>query len=206
MNRHVQAEFRDREPIPAPPRRINVGKYVALAIGGAAIVFAALWIPLKTDLLKNTGAANLNPFAAKEAGKYEARKVSVPVISMDDFIDQSSAGNTIAETTSENTQNTTVPAVETPVAEPESTAVAVAAPQPLTNGNYHIVAGCFMVQENAQRYVEQLGASNVSASIVGQNKAGLYVVSVGSYSSKEEALINLASARSISPEAWLFEN
>ena len=203
VERQVQKEFRDREPIPAPARRINVKKYVALALGGAAIVFAALWIPLKTDLLK-TGSANLNPFAPKEDSRYEARKAGVATISMDDFIEaQASSENIFTDTTAID------PAVDPSIsssAEPESTAVSEAASQPVTSGNYHVVAGCFMVQENAQRYVEQLQAANVAANIIGQNKAGLYVVSIGDYSSKEEALSSLPKARSISSDAWLFRN
>jgi hypothetical protein len=203
LHRHVQKEFRDREPLPAPARkRINVKKYVALALGGAAIVFAALWIPLKTDLLKSSGNASFNIFSSKEAGKYEVRKASVGLISMDDFIEDPAAPASTTYITGP------APATETspPVADPESTAVADPVSQAITNGSYHIVAGCFMVQENAHRFVQQLSEKNVAASIVGQNKAGLYVVSVGSYSSREEALINLSSARALSPEAWLYEN
>lgn len=200
LQKQVQKEFRDREPVPAPARRINIKKYVALALGGAAIVFAALWIPFKTDLLKNSGYANLNPFAPKEAGKYEVRKTSVDVVSMDDFIE----GPAVADNSSVNP----APAAETPVAiaQPESTAVAEPLTAPVNHGNYHVVAGCFMMQDNALRYVEQLQAANVAANIIGKNKAGLYVVSVGDYSSREEALTHLEKARNISPGAWLFEN
>lgn len=204
LQRQVKVNFRDREPVPAPARKINVKKYVALALSGAAIVFAALWIPLKTDLLKNSGYANLNPFGPTEMGKYEIRKSSVSVVSMDDFVEGPADPKEIAV----NSPADTAPAVETTVlvAQPESTAVTTPVPASLTSGNYHVVAGCFMMQENALRYVEQLKASNVAANIIGKNKAGLYVVSVGDYSTKEEALINLEPARNISPGAWLFED
>jgi hypothetical protein len=201
---HYEKQFVDRDPIPAK-RRINIGKYVALAVAGAAVVFAAVWIPLKTDLLSNANYSALNPFAPKEKGKYVPYKAPV-TIDTTDFsnetedhgtgiysLDLTGDGNTIAVASSENA-----------VAAVDTTSVATSV-QVSTTVAYHVVGGCFSIYENAERYVAQLRAQNIDAAIIGRNGAGLNVVSLGDYANREEAMAALNAARAGNPDAWLLK-
>jgi len=69
---------------------------------------------------------------------------------------------------------------------------------------YHIIGGAFMNKSNADRYQNKLiSAGNISV-IVGKFDQ-LYIVSIGSYPSKEEAEFALSTSRSISANAWIFQ-
>ncbi|MCO6482035.1 MAG: SPOR domain-containing protein [Flavobacteriales bacterium] len=84
-------------------------------------------------------------------------------------------------------------------AEPESTAVAVRAPGP----RFHVIGGCFLEKENADRFVSELQARGFAASLV-DRKGGLYRVAYGSYPLRATALEALNAVRKEeAPEAWL---
>ena len=65
----------------------------------------------------------------------------------------------------------------------------------ITSSPYHIVAGCFMYYENAQKMVGVLQKKNVEAAILGKNNQGLYIVGCGKYSSYADAEAHLDSFR-----------
>jgi hypothetical protein len=44
--------------------------------------------------------------------------------------------------------------------------------------SYHIIGGCFRIEENALRFVEQMNRQGADARIIGQNNNGLYMVSL----------------------------
>lgn len=44
--------------------------------------------------------------------------------------------------------------------------------------SYHIIGGCFRVEENANRFVEQMNSQGADARIIGRNSNGLYMVSL----------------------------
>jgi cell division protein FtsN len=67
---------------------------------------------------------------------------------------------------------------------------------------YHIIMGAFRQQTNAENYVASLNQKGASSAIVTQME-GLYLVSYGSYNSREERSYRIADARKISPKAWL---
>jgi hypothetical protein len=207
---NYERSFVDREPIPAPRRKINIRKYVTLAVAAVPIVFAMVWIPLKTDLLKNANYSALNPFSPGEKGQYEARKSPSSIISFDDLTEET------ADHGSGAYYLTLVPGVGEPIAvaaepitEPLTEAVAetTAVVQPVVKetagGEYHVVGGCFSIYDNAERYVSQLRGSNITASIIGQTSTGLHIVSLGDFAGKEEAMTALAQARAHNPNAWL---
>ena len=69
---------------------------------------------------------------------------------------------------------------------------------------YHIVAGAFLVTENAEKKVSQLQAKGFNAKIIGVNKWGLTQVTFDSYKTRFEALQKLKEIKTtISKEAWL---
>lgn len=193
-----EAKFVDRDPIPAK-RKINVGKYVAMAIGSAAVVFAMVWIPLKTDLMKNANYSALNPFQ-KEQGKYIANKGKSSNVTTADLSEDASehgGGSYYLDLTGDGHA--------IPVAAADTTSVAQPIVDASLNLEYHVVGGCFSIFENAERYVVQLREQNINASIIGKNGAGLHIVSLGDYASREEAMTALYSARGHNPEAWLLK-
>ncbi|HEY1038710.1 MAG TPA: SPOR domain-containing protein [Bacteroidia bacterium] len=72
-----------------------------------------------------------------------------------------------------------------------------------TTGKYKIVVGCFSVQENAQRLVNQLHERKLNATLAGVNKNGLHVVSAGASNNMDEARQLLQQVRQSYPSAWL---
>ncbi|MEQ8324081.1 MAG: SPOR domain-containing protein [Vicingaceae bacterium] len=72
-------------------------------------------------------------------------------------------------------------------------------------GPYHVVAGCFGVEDNARKLHKKLKKKGFAANMPGLHK-GLNVVSYGSYSSKDEAQELLRRVKSVeNPQAWLLK-
>lgn len=70
--------------------------------------------------------------------------------------------------------------------------------------NYFIIAGAFGVKENADNLVESLKAKGYDASIAGQNRNGLFRVSIEGFSEMEIALQKTEEMRKGDfPGAWL---
>lgn len=70
--------------------------------------------------------------------------------------------------------------------------------------NYFIIAGAFGVKENADKLVESLKAKGYDASIAGQNRNGLFRVSIEGFSEMEIALQKTEEMRKGDfPGAWL---
>ncbi|MFC2109028.1 SPOR domain-containing protein [Bacteroidota bacterium] len=71
--------------------------------------------------------------------------------------------------------------------------------------NYHLIAGAFGEKANAFRKVEQLKAKGFNAKIIGVNKWGLTQVAFESYTTREEAVKNLAQIKKkVAKDVWLF--
>ncbi len=71
-------------------------------------------------------------------------------------------------------------------------------------GSYHIIAGAFRFEENADKKIEQLQEAGFSARKIGQNKYGLHQVVYASIVDKTEALSTLRSIKkSHNSSAWL---
>jgi nucleoid DNA-binding protein len=201
ISKRIEKEFKDRGAIPAEKKKINIKRYVALAIA-MPLIFGMIWIPLKTDLLKNINYSDLNPFSSKEIIKPEIKNV------------KENKATTI----------TNIPKDTTSV----KVAVADLNPQPVTEGliepvkadtthvvqqtsidpanRFHLVAGCFQIEENAVKFVSALQQQNLNASIIGKNDKGLFVVSCGDFSSRKEASSELQNLRKLQPNAWLYKN
>lgn len=78
--------------------------------------------------------------------------------------------------------------------------------QPPASGDFLIVAGCFGQEGNATKMVTQLRDKGYAgASVEGKTSSGLYRVSAGSFSSREEAQKTLkeANARNELKNAWV---
>ena len=71
-------------------------------------------------------------------------------------------------------------------------------------GRYHIVAGAFRFEENAQKRIQELSDKGFNAFIIGINRYGLHEVVYSSHSDRLEALKTLRQIRnSENRDAWL---
>lgn len=207
----IESQFKDRVAIPAIRKKINVKKYVALAIA-MPLVFTMLWVPLKTDLLKNINYSDSNPFAkvikTELSVNPENTSMKMERIQRQDTVSL----NTSTPVSKADTLSGRVDASKEILKEevlPEkqvSTAVIKEKVSNSINGRYHVVGGCFKIIENAQRLVLELRGKNVDASIIGQNNAGLYIVSYGDYEKRGEAVQELARIKAgDNASAWLLK-
>ncbi len=74
----------------------------------------------------------------------------------------------------------------------------------VTVGNYHIVAGAFRFEENADKKIAQLANQGFDAQKIGVNRYGLHQVVYASYEDRIEALKALRSVkRNYNTQAWL---
>ncbi|GAA4268695.1 SPOR domain-containing protein [Hyunsoonleella aestuarii] len=72
------------------------------------------------------------------------------------------------------------------------------------NGNYHIVAGAFRIEENCNKKVQQLKSEGYAARKIGANKYGLHQVVYASYENRIEALKALRNIKKThNQDAWL---
>ena len=74
----------------------------------------------------------------------------------------------------------------------------------LKHETYYIIGGCFSIEENAKKYMEELKSKGFNPQIIGKTKTGLIRVSYGSYDNSEKANDELTSIHSSqNPGAWL---
>lgn len=214
IGKRIEKEFIDRQPIPVGKKKINIKRYVALAIA-MPMIFAMVWIPLKTDLLKNINYSNLNPFASKEKSKYTPTEpLSTVELKAADFEEAPLIDNTdtakykSVQLTENSTTSVTIKAFSDLV-EPvkaDSTNVSLNTTVADASTGFHIVAGCFLVQENAVNFVEKLKQQNLNAAIIGKNDKDMYVVSCGDYTTRDVADKELLKFRNKGLAVWLYKN
>lgn len=128
-----------------------------------------------------------------------------------------STKSTVEEETFTETETTEInetvekPTTETPV-EQEVTEQSVSSSSDMIqtstgqidrNKPYHIVGAAFTELSNAERYLKKLTDSGNSSVIIGKFDQ-LYIVSISSHSSQEEAKNALSEAIGISANAWIF--
>ena len=208
----IERAFKDREPIASDTSKLtrvrNIKRYVAIAIA-LPFIFGMIWIPLKTDLLKNIHSSSLNPFASKEvlspekikATETKADVAPASVANTNDTLKVQLNLNesSVQPTTAALIENKTVVSVKT-----DSTNVSVKKTINNSNHEFHLITGCFQIRENADKFVIDLQHQNISASIIGM-RGSLYVVSAGEYATRREAYSQLQQLRTTQPEAWLLK-
>jgi len=90
----------------------------------------------------------------------------------------SPSNNTVSQPITANADNA---AVQTPASEVNS----------VVSGHFLIISGAFKVKENADKMVAYMKAKSLDAAISGQNKKGLYLVSVASCDDAGQATLKL---------------
>lgn len=98
----------------------------------------------------------------------------------------------------ENKLQTATFSVENPLPEVEFKVTA-------KRGKYHIVAGAFRQEKNAEKKLEELKEDGFHPKHIGMNKYGLYQVIYDSYESRIDALKELQNIKTErNPQAWLW--
>lgn len=69
--------------------------------------------------------------------------------------------------------------------------------------NFHLIAGAFSKETNAEKFVLKLQNDNYNSSIVGKTKGGLIRVCFDSFATKEEATTALNILKSDNKSAWI---
>jgi len=127
--------------------------------------------------------AYLNPFKVKPAAVYTPRAVETKETLVLTSIELSPKTET-----SEDLVNTTeliTPAVNTI--------------------QFHLVAGCFSSESNAENLVAKLKTQGFDSSVIGQNATGLFRVAFQSFTSKDSALLKLQTLKATGTSTWLLK-
>jgi hypothetical protein len=75
-----------------------------------------------------------------------------------------------------------------------------------TTSSYNVIGGCFSVEENANKYAAEANAIGLTASVIGKNDKGLWMVSLFSGASLQQTQEELKAIRSkFQSGAWLYK-
>jgi len=207
----IAKQFEDRKVTVEPivTKKKSYAKIATLAIGVpvtlAFLLFAAYSKPMKPLL-----ESSFNPF-------YTPEKTYSPSVTKNDkavFISSAEKqtllvdANGYASFKLSDNGNVLVASVNDSIALTDKTAVVKATRvMPKNNsqydGKYQVVIGCFGVEENANKLIQELQTKHINAGISGVNNKGLHVVSCGGFDTKEQASSLLSSIRTEFPNAWV---
>ena len=190
------------------PRKKSYAKIAALAIGVpvtlAFLLFAAYSNPMKPLL-----QSSFNPFYTPEK-TYTPKKIKDSKAGFIHPIEKQSLlvdANGFATFKLSENGHVLVASINDSIAKADKTTVVKAYAISKTNnsfdGKYQVVVGCFGVEENANKLVNELRSKNISAGISGVNKKGLHIVSCGGFNAKEDASSLLTLIRPSFPNAWV---
>lgn len=171
----------------------------AAAILGIPLISYALWIAMGTPLFKDRSefhASDLNPFTEKVCTTYHVRDaIYVPeelnqdesfvVVESDDYLE--------LKRHDARDKTLVVNLVNKHKKEASNTDSAL---------RYHIIGGCFSVEDNAHRLVNTFKKRGSNASIV-DKKGALTRVSIASFATRKEAKAALDSLRNEAKGAWI---
>lgn len=213
IEKKIEKQFIDREPIPQEKKRSRTLAYVVSSL--ALVIAVSLIVLSQTNVLKDINYSALNPFAAPVSPKYNARINDKPVLTSKDF-----ESKKISFPVSDSIPLTAVGFIkeveekfvvrlhhDVPLKAnlPDKTTVASNGIKSVKGLRYHVVSGCFKILANARNFVAMMKAKNLNAAIIGKNGEGLFIVSCGDYATKEDAYSELARIRSGNTAAWMLE-
>ncbi len=192
----------EARPEPAPMRK---RQWMAAAAVAAMALTAATWYLVGSTELPGLVAGNLNLLRLGETPRYvlPAPPAEVEAPQMAGFW---TAPTGLQGVHTLPIAGPTAPPVAVDLGEkPEAAApvhTAVVAVSPIGQ-RFHIIGGCFLEKENADRMVAELQARGFAASVI-DKKGNLYRVAYGSYPLRTTALEALNAVRKEeAPEAWL---
>jgi hypothetical protein len=172
----------------------------------SSILLFSFLILLSSKQLPISGAlASLNPFSSKEVAYTEHNYNLGKLLHAGDKKITAEVKNVSSFKLSENSPKVFVVTADT--VETDKTSVIkpshLIAGNKLYNGAFQIVVGCFAVENNAHKLIQQLRGKNIEAGISGQNARGLYVVSVAGFTSENLAREKLNQVKQNVPSAWI---
>ena len=94
------------------------------------------------------------------------------------------------------------------VSKPEVKKVSKPMPKKMQSGEsslpFHVIVGSFGEEANANRFKSKLEGEGYSATVIG-NVGGMYLVSLASYSTRNEAMSAAGSNNEKYPKSWVFK-
>jgi len=176
-------------PLPAVKTTVKFWKYAAAA-ALIPIAFYSYWIPVKTRVLESGVFAiqDFNPFHTAQEGTYDARNwtfkldtARMETETLDEMITSLPENVTILSYPFDNDLFIPVRTgnqPETTAATVQTSAETTIEPMAVSGSGYHLIAGCFGSESNAQNFVKDLKSKGMDAYVVDFHQ-GLYRVSAG---------------------------
>jgi len=157
------------------------------------LIGLSTYVSFQQDAVSDAYAnyAYLNPFKVKPAAVYTPRHIELE----EKTIIVEAIEMPIAK-------NTDTPKIEIPTKEAEIVEVLETK---IIQTNFHLVAGCFSSETNAQNLVDKLKSEGFDSSMIGQNAKGLFRVAFQSFGNKEEALTQLHNLKASGKPTWLLK-
>jgi len=192
MHKRLEKKFADRRPRPVSEIKNRSVYWAAVAL---------------VPVLLLTGWIIFNP-VSKFDGSQQSAVITIPETEINNAASGKAELNTnpiqataikdmsFSESGSVPVQNNEAEAVPSQVKENINISVS----------KFYVIGGAFKIRENADKLLAVLRDEGYHAEDVGQNPAGLYMVSYFSSEDKSEALVNLATIRrEKNPSAWLLK-
>ena len=186
--------FKDRPPVPLKSRKPTFKRKWITNMAAAVFVGVSLFIigtPFVQQVLRKNSYASLNPFAHIQALQQSPTPAPIHVTKIDTLK---------VETLPPPSETVVQPAVQVP--EKEITTPQQADPVL----PFHLICGCFKVEENAENFIRQLADKNVKARIIGKNKFGLFMVAGGDFENKDDAYAAMNAIKAKQIPSWVFTN
>ncbi|MBK8925588.1 MAG: SPOR domain-containing protein [Crocinitomicaceae bacterium] len=111
------------------------------------------------------------------------------------------AEDTLMTETESETEIETETEVETQSTEHETTTQT----NHSSSGSYHIIGNCFSSETNADNYVKKMREKGYDATNLGKQSNGLYMVSLRSYATREEAKAGLDAVKADASGAYVYK-
>ena len=144
---------------------------------------------------KYANYAYLNPFKQKPAAVYIPRIIEVKEKTIE--VKETKITD-VPKTVVENVKINTEEAVKKTIPAPSFKTTLVSKP-------FHLVAGCFSSEHNANKLVAQLKTEGFDASVIGQNANGLFRVAFQSYVIRELAVSEMKKLKDSGKSTWLLK-
>lgn len=160
------------------------------------------YVSFQQDVIKASYAnyAYLNPFKEKPAAVYIPRTVALTIALDKQTVTNEESSTKVAPkiVIEEPVKVTTEALVKKRPVAPNVATMFVSKP-------FHLIAGCFSLQQNANNLVRSLKTQGFDASVVGKNPNGLVRVAFQSFESRELALAQMKRLKSAGKSTWLLK-
>lgn len=210
--------FKNRPTVAQEKSKSPIKKYWP-AIASLPVAFLAVWLPLKTSLLNDSGnqLASVLPSNNEVILQNSAiEEQYAPRTAKWSYAEEEATDVDLNLVVREEIQAEVNVETSTPIIEETKEVVKAVKveKQPLTSqayesfktGTFYVIGGCFQEEINAQKFLAKLQQKGYNATLL-EKKDGLFRVSYGVFNSKEEARAELISIKSKEASAaWIMAN